>query len=330
MRLLLLLSLVGCGGLRLNLVDHDARQPSNVALYFTVDRANGEPVPGLTADNFSIYEDGRPVSRLESKQTILNPELAAAHYTLLLVDMSGSVSESGQLDQLRAAVEAFCERVERSQRVGIYAFDGSPDLAAVVPFTASAGSAKRGAAALSRYVPRDPSTNLYGGVTEGLKTLEAALDKADRPLRFGTLVVFTDGTDRAQRVSRRDMLKAVRESDFDIFAIGVGDEIDAGELRAVGRTGVQLESDAGAAKRAFEQVAARIEGFTKRYYLLSYCSPARAGEHRLRVEARTEDGAKGSVESTFEAEGFGPGCDPGQMPSFEAALRRPAGGKKRR
>jgi len=331
-RTLLLPSLFlgACSGLRLNLIDHSAKQPSNVALYFTVDRANGDPVPGLQADQFRIYEDGRPVSKLESKQTILNPQMASAHYTLLLVDMSGSVSESGNLPQIQEAVSAFTERVGRFQRVGIYAFDGSEDLAAIVPFTSSARGATGGVAALSRYVSRDPSTNLYGGVTEGLKTLAAALEGAEQPLRFGTLVVFTDGTDRAARVKRQVMMQAVRESPFDVFVIGVGAEVDQGELKAIGRTGVALRSDAAAARQAFEQIAKRIEGYSQRYYLLSYCTPSRAGKHRLRVEAVTPDGARGGVEEQFEAHGFGPGCDPSQAPDFEATLRRAGQGARRR
>src|ERR1700680_4860395 len=70
-------------------------KPSNVAIYFKVQTASGDPVGGLAADQFRIYEDGSIVSQYESKQTILNPEVAVSHYTLLLIDMSGGISESG-------------------------------------------------------------------------------------------------------------------------------------------------------------------------------------------------------------------------------------------
>src|ERR1051325_2223092 len=101
------LSLVGCAGLNPRLVEASVQKPSNVAVYFTVDTRDGEPVPGLTAEQFHIYEDEKLVSPYESKQTILNPEVAAKHYTLLLVDMSGSVTKSGQLAALQEAVRAF-------------------------------------------------------------------------------------------------------------------------------------------------------------------------------------------------------------------------------
>ena len=55
----------------------------------------------------------------------------------------------------------------------------------------------------------------------------------------------------------------------------------------------------------FDKIAARIEGYMKRFYLLSYCSPSRAGEHELKVEPVTTDGAKGDLTYCFNAAGFG-------------------------
>src|SRR5215813_8276215 len=205
--------LPACSGLRLNTINHSVRRPGNVAIYFTVDRSNGDPVGGLTADHFHIYEDGSPVSVLESKQVILNPQIAAAHYTLLLMDMSGSVVQSGQVPQLQAAAQAFTSRVEQFQKVGVYAFDGSPHLVPISAF--SAGGAAGGVAALAHYRPRDPSTNLHGAVVQGIQTLQKALESAPQPIKIGALVVFTDGTDHAARVSRDEMMKAVNDAPFD-------------------------------------------------------------------------------------------------------------------
>src|SRR5580700_7901371 len=107
-------SLVSCAsGLKVGLLRSSARRPSNVAVYFTVDTSDNKPVAGLTADKFVIYEDGGKVSEFESKQTILNPQVAASHFTLLLIDMSGSVVESKHVDEVVAAASAFTQRVEK-------------------------------------------------------------------------------------------------------------------------------------------------------------------------------------------------------------------------
>ncbi|KAB2897024.1 MAG: VWA domain-containing protein [Kofleriaceae bacterium] len=307
-------------GLRLTTLDSSVQKPSNVAVYFTVDTDAGEPVAGLTAEQFRIYEDGQLVSTFESKQTILNPEVAAEHFTLLLVDMSGSVSESGDVPAIVDAARAFSDRVGKYQRVAVYAFDGRPDIQRVSDFTARGASVEAGAARLDSFRTKDLSTNLNGAVIKGLEVLDRRLARADAPLRFGTLVIFTDGTDRAARVVRDDLMAAVDATEHEIYVIGVGAEIDSGELGNIGRAGVILTKDRAEIANAFEQAAARIEAMSQRYYLLGYCSPARAGVHEVTIEA-VHDGKSGSLSYEFDAAGFRPDCDPTKPPRF--SLKRP-------
>lgn len=306
-----------CAALRPQLVDASVQKPSNVAVYFTVDTREGEPVPGLSADQFRILEDDKLVSKFESKQTILNPEVAAMHYLLLLVDMSASVTQSGSAEALESAVSGFTDRVGQYQQTAIFGFDGRPELIPIRGFAPG----KAGAAGLSNLKPRDPSTNLNGAIVEAIKVLEKQLEKSPVPLRFGTLVVFTDGTDQASRVTQSALHTALDKVNFEVFVIGVGAEIDENELRTIGRSGAALSRDPGALATSFEQVAQRIEGFSKRYYLLSYCSPARAGVHQLRIEPVTADGKTGALNYQFNAEGFGPDCDPNRKPAFD--MKRP-------
>ncbi len=308
----------GCGGLRLNMVDSAYQRPSNVAVYFTVDGPNGEPIPGLEAEDFKIYEDGRLVSVQESQQTIVNPEVAAEHYTLVLVDMSGSVSESDQVPLIEAAAQELTSQLQEHQRVAVYAFDGAEEIHRITPFTGSAGAASAGVGRLSAFHPTDPSTNLHGAVVAAIHELDTELEHSQAPLRFGTIVVFTDGTDHAARVSQQEMGRAIDESPYDVFAIGVGDEIDEGVLGYIGREGYVMVSDRSAISAAFSGIGERILRMTQRYYLLSYCSPARAGHHRVTVEAITEQGS-GAVNYDFDAAGFGPNCNPGQPPPFDTS-----------
>ncbi len=311
----------GCGaGLRPTLIDAAYHKPSNVAVYFAVDDDRGEPVADLLASDFNIYEDGKLVSRDESRQTIVNPEIAAVHYTLLLVDMSASVTESDQVGKIVQAADDFVARVEPYQKVAVYAFDGSPDLYEITPFTESEQRTERGLAKLSAFSTRDPSTNLHGAVVEALGKLKQGLKHARVPLRFGTLVVFTDGTDRAARVPLQQMLDAIDASDDSIFAIGVGNEIDDPTLARIGKSGYIRVDNSAALADAFKQIGDRIVRYTRRYYLLSYCSPARAGKHSVTVEARTKHG-RGEVSYDFDASGFAPGCDASKPPPFDVTGR---------
>ena len=316
---LVLCACAGRNNLRLTIIEASIQRPSNVAVYFTVDTEEGEPVAGLTAEQFRIYEDGRPVSILESKQTILNPEVAANHFTLLLIDMSGSVSESGDVPVIVEATRAFSERVQKYQKVAIYAFDGSTQIHPITGFSGGA-SAENGANRLATFRARDPSTNLNGAVVEAVKVLHRQMSASSAPLTFGTLVVFTDGTDRAQRVPREKLHETLDGIEMDIIVIGVGAEIDGGELQAIGRDGAIVTKDRAQIAASFEQAAARVEAFSKRYYLLGYCSPARAGEHVVTIETSV-GGKSGSADYPFNAKGFGPNCDPNRPPAFN--VRRP-------
>ena len=104
-----------------------------------------------------------------------------------------------------------------------------------------------------------------------------------------------------------------------VFVIGVGAEIDEGELRAIGRQGAVLSKNPAEVKAAFDKIAEQVEAYTKSFYLFSYCSPARAAEHDVRIEADVKDRGKGSLEYHFNANGFQPNCDPNQRPSFDVS-----------
>lgn len=316
----LTLATTACG-LTVTRLNSAQKKPNNVWVFFTVEKGD-EPVAGLQATDFDIYEDNELVSVYESKQVIQNPEVAAVMYTMLLLDVSGSITESGSADSLVDAATLFTDRVGKSQKVGVYSFDGDKEIREVVPFTEAQGSAVGGLDSLRTYKPKDPSTNLHGGVIEGVKELKKQLDKEKKPLKFGTLVVFSDGTDRAARFTRDEMkteLIKAEYTDYEIYAIGVGAEIKKAGLEDIGRDGTELATDQAEVKTAFERVADRIERHMKRFYLLSYCTPARKGKHTVRITANSKDPkGKGSLEWDFNADGFGPppDCDPNTPPSF--------------
>ncbi|MBW2529819.1 MAG: VWA domain-containing protein [Deltaproteobacteria bacterium] len=332
--LVLAATLLACGGgLELQVVNSDQKKPNNVWVFFTAMEGD-EPAGGMTADDFQIYEDDKEVSKFESKQLIQNPEVAAVMYTMLLVDMSGSVSESGEVDKLVDAAKSFSDRVGKHQKVGVYAFDGSEKLHSVTPFTESKGSVEGGIEGLRSFKAKDPSTNLHGAVVAGVRELKEGLDKDKKPLKFGTLVVFTDGTDQAARVSREDMTEELGQEDYEhyqFYAIGVGAEMEEAGLEDIGRDGTVLASDHGEVQKAFDEVAAKVENHMKRFYLLSYCTPARAGTHLVRIEATRKDSeggeSSGSAEYEFNADGFGPppDCDPKKKPTFDLKAPEDAG-----
>jgi hypothetical protein len=118
------------------------------------------------------------------------------------------------------------------------------------------------------------------------------------------------------------MRKAVGDSKYDIFGIGLGAEIKEDQIKQVGKDGTAMAADKNQVTQAFDTIAKRIESHTKAYYLLSYCSPSRAGEHEVEIEAIATDPEskkerKGKLSQKFDASGFGPNCDPNRPPRFD-------------
>jgi hypothetical protein len=249
------------------------------------------------------------------------------HQTLLLVDMSASVTESDQVAQIVQAASDFSTQIESHQKVAVYAFDGSKEIHEIAPFSESGEKAAAALHKLAEFHTKDPSTNLNGAVIQGLDKLDESLDRATVPLRFGTLVVFTDGTDRAARVSLQEMVDAIDAAQYEVYAIGVGNEIDDATLARIGRSGYIRVNDSAAIKKAFAEIGDRILAYTRRYYLLSYCSPARAGKHTVTVEAHAKD-SSGQLTYEFDAKGFEPGCDASAPPPFDTSGRTARSRKK--
>ncbi|MGA9521531.1 MAG: hypothetical protein WBV82_08715 [Myxococcaceae bacterium] len=348
---LALLLAVGCGAppeegrapesncLNLKLQDNgfSTAKPARVSLFFTVDTCDGEPVAQLTADKFRLLEDSAQVSAFESQQRIRPRAQDMRMYTLLLLDLSGSILRSGDYPRLREAADAFLDRMfahdPGMHRVGIFAFDGRKELTQVVGFTGERAVLEAGLDSLevsecsvsadcAAFVDRrtcagwrcvDDSTNLYGAVLNGTSAVEAAVaSNPDIPHRQGALVVFTDGTDQAARVSRDAAVDAVNDTRARVFTVGLGGEIDKDALEDFGKDGFFTAQSADTLSESFGEVATRLTSLAQRHYVLEYCSPKRSGKHSLEVIASLERGETtltGSLTANFDATGFESGCD---------------------
>jgi hypothetical protein len=291
------------------------QKPSNVAAYVAVTDGN-EPVTELQLESFKIYENEQLLSSEDSHQTLLAPELAAYHHSVLLVDMSG---EQGSDEGLARAVSSFVETVRRTQAVSVFVFDGSPTLRFLADFPKSADGATADAHALAKMGSSDASRNLNGAVLSGLKELDTRLAQQRRAVKVGTLVVFTRGADLAGRVSAVDVEKALDDTPDNVIAVSIAEQ--AGHaLGDIGKSGTVKAQNADSVGIAFEEAATKTRAVYDKYYLIAYCSPARNGVRRLKVEVAYRDvkgnEKHGSFSQDFDASGFGPGCNPDSVPRF--------------
>lgn len=310
----------GCslGSVQMDALGVSAQKPSQVAVYLRVDSGEAAPSP-IRAEDFEIFEDDQRVLPEVGRQALLDRDIAAVHRSLLLIDLSTATSESVRAEIARS-VGVFAERVVPTQPVSVYAFDGRPELRAVIELARGATLVKSELQRIVKMEPRDPSRNLHGAVRLGLERLDALLAGTGARLPIGTLVVFTGGGDLAGLVSESDARRALEASPHAVFTIAVSTPEQQGvALRGSKRDAFVNAHDLETFSLAFEEAAHEVQHEYERHYLLAYCSPARAGKRRLRLDLRARHKPaekRGSLVEEFDAKGFTAGCDPRAIPSF--------------
>ena len=300
--------------------------PSKISVFFKVTDANNNPVGYLKEENFVIYEKGmndqchRQISQTEARRKISGKAQVFNHTTMLVLDLSGSVLQEN-LEPLKNAATQFIDAImpdtlDVSTKMGIWWFDGEDVLHQLVPVTASKSNLKLGILAIDPSISNDASTDLYGAIIKSSAEASVILaaNQAGDKIAAASVVIFTDGTDRANRYPKASAVAAVTNSPQDItfFTIGLGSEIDAGELATFGRNGFVPATNVGQLTQIFNNVAALVSGEANSYYLFEYCSPIRSGtDNGLIIEAffNSSNGTKfGNFQTTFDATGFTGGC----------------------
>lgn len=312
--------------------------PARLSVSFTVDTSDGKPVSGLTSDQFDIYEDGARISAYESQRSIQPRGQKSRMYSMLLLDLSGSILRSGEFPRVQEAATAYVDRVLKdggdAQRIALYGFDGREKLVPIAGFTNDAAALKDAIFKLgirectvnadcsgftdhktcAGWLCVDESTNLNGAVVNALAELDGAVAaETTIPFKESALVVFTDGTDQASRVDASSTSSAIKSSPSHVFTVGLGGEVDRSALMSFGKDGYEPVAAADQLQATFDQIAGRVASMANRFYVLDYCSPKRNGTHELKIVARytasNGEALQGSLTRTFDATGFTSGCE---------------------
>src|SRR5690606_23846922 len=107
---------LGDGQLVLSIQNQYTALPGKVSIFFKVSDTEGNPVSGLKADQFTIYEQGRndacfnTISTSESFARISPNSQIFNNNTILVLDLSNSVLSSS-LTGLKSATVSFIENV---------------------------------------------------------------------------------------------------------------------------------------------------------------------------------------------------------------------------
>ena len=331
----LLLSLVifsvaimgSCGGddgespsLIVNIENQFVNLPSNVSVFFQVTDPSGNGQAGLSEGDFNIYENGNLISEFEAVRKIQPNERIFDYNIMLLLDLSGSVLGSENLDPLKQAAQGFINEVlpqsgdasEGAIKIEIWWFDGSENIKQLQPATSDSEVLNGAITSISSNMSSDNSTNLYGAVIQGVDVATQRLTQTRQLDEIGSsaVVIFTDGTDQANRASKGQAIDAVRNADRDIafYTIGLGGEIDESVLGDIGKTSFVSAVNIGELLDSFREIGDLINNRANSFYLLEYCSPKRSGNNQLTIEV-VKGSLKGSANAQFDASDFNGSCN---------------------
>jgi Ca-activated chloride channel family protein len=171
----------------------------------SVTDANGQPVLGLTANDFRIEEDGRA----QQITQLGDPEQVPLDIALL-IDVSASVGARFEFEQ--QAASAFLKQVLKSEdRATVFAIDQTPRMLQTLTTSAVASQS------IMAVQPARSFTAFYDSVLAASKYL----DESSRTGRRRIIVVISDGDDTARILDA----SSARSADGSTQLIGVEAQI---------------------------------------------------------------------------------------------------------
>jgi len=308
-------------GLLVSLADNSFSLPQNISLKLKIEEiANSDTVgvADLEIDNFTIFENDKMINPLESEVKITPIPGEFNIYTLLLLDLSGSIlnSETSLQNLKEASVEflnGFIRNSNGNPLAAVYWFDGDSTIHELLDFTSDTLEIENEINAIDSDISRDRSTNLHGGIEQGallVKDLEGVDENG--VVSISQMVVFTDGDDEAAWRSVQDAADAINSTigqEVSIYTIGLGEIIDRDKLELFGRDGFEFVDNFDALVQSFNRIADRINSNVNSFYFFEYCSPKRNGEHNLKLVIEKSGTQKASITYCFDATGFSDNCN---------------------
>ena len=250
-----------------------------VEVYATVFDGDGHYVDGLTRDNFSVLEDGKPQQIATFETNVQGLSCA------VLLDTTGSMAAA--LPTVKNSIIKLIDALGPEDSIAIYTFDRR--LVVRQDFTRDKTAAKRAVLRLRA----EGETALFDAIAETAQEVAARSGKK-------ALVVFTDGDDNASTLNANAAMTRAKKLGVPLYSIAEGEATKSVQLRKVLES--LSESTGGKSHEVkkngdIERVFADISRDLQHLYLLTYKPPPGdakwrkielllSGERRLHVRAK--------------------------------------------
>jgi VWFA-related protein len=239
-----------------------------VEIHASISGRNGEPIRGLTADRFTVLDNG-------SRQRITVFESDAEGISCaLLLDTTGSMNDA--LPMLKYSVNRFIDALRPGDAASLYSFNVR--LHRLHDLTSDLRTLKQSVLRLRAH----GMTALFDAIAQVARDIEPLAGKK-------AIVVFTDGDDNASGLNTRSAINRARLTGVPIYSIAQGDAARVRKLMAVlddiaaGTGGLSFRvKSRKSLSDAFDQIASNLRST----YLLAYPLPPEPapGWHEIRLQ----------------------------------------------
>jgi Ca-activated chloride channel family protein len=202
-----------------------------VVLNVTVTDKAGQYVPGLRLSDFTIFEDGKPVSADGISSFSVHE---APFASVVLLDTSGSMES--RLSLARSAAIRFLDRLREEDVAAVYKFDSKVEQ--VQEF-----SSEKDLAPMAFGMKADGLTTLNDAIVDAAKALAA------RPEKRKAIVVLSDGIDTSSNATADKAIES---------ALAVGASIYTVDMSASNGTGFRNQQSAAVLKSFAEKSGGRF------------------------------------------------------------------------
>ena len=239
----------------------------DVRIFATV-LQNGEPLLGLTADDFRVRED-----EVDQEPLVVEPQLPPLSVVITL-DTSGSMSR--RMEETKAAAQAFVQSLGDQDSVQLVGF--AREIRALTPMTTTKETVLE---AIDTLVARG-DTALYDAT---FLSVDLLTERRGRK----AVVLLSDGVDddgTGQPLSERtisDVLSHATASGVPVFVVGLGTEMDEAVLTDIAQTTGARYLNAPTAEElgaVYSQISGQLSG----QYAIRYTSNLPADDLSRRVD----------------------------------------------
>ncbi len=259
----------------LNVSKADVASFPEVKLYVSFVDTAGESINGLTATDFAIKEDGRPISGISVDSLRKSGERVSI---ALLIDCSYSMRDSGALEAAKSGAKGFIDIMDPKDECTVISVSDkiTPRLADVAGHAVFSSDKSVLKQAVDSIVA-EPFTRLYDGLNSAIQWV------GDTTSLRKIVVVLTDAlpSDERSTMTLQECIDAAKKSNVTIHAIGEGADVNPKPLvemtRATGGS-YCFAAAPGDLKALYQQILSNIYN----EYIVRYTSPI-TGEEALQM-----------------------------------------------